>query len=145
MTYDYTSNLSAIGLLILANAFFVAAEFALVRVRRTRVEELAAEGNPTAKIVKHAMEHIDDYISATQVGVTLASLALGWLGENFMANAIFLPFFTLILPGAASVGVAHGLSVAIAFFFQSRSFTSSSVNSRPRASPCSIRKKCRSG
>ena len=121
MTYDYSFNLAIIGLLILANAFFVAAEFALVRIRKTRVQELVSDGNATAKIVKDAIEHIDDYISATQVGVTLASLGLGALGEPFLADAVFGPFFQWILPAAsvnASERLAHGLAVAsVAFAF----------------------------
>ena len=95
MGYNYTTYLSVLGLLILANGFFVAAEFALVRIRKTRIEELIADGNQTARIIKDALDHIDDYISATQVGVTLASLGLGWLGEPFLADAFFPAVFSI--------------------------------------------------
>ncbi|MCY3022943.1 MAG: hemolysin family protein [Planctomycetota bacterium] len=88
MTDDITLNLLAIAFLILANALFVAAEFALVRVRRTRMEELVSQGNASAKIVREAIDHINDYISAAQVGITAASLALGAIAEPFFAHGI---------------------------------------------------------
>ncbi len=119
MTYDFTFNFLAIGLLILANAFFVAAEFALVRVRKTRIEELISEGSATARLVKVAIEHIDDYISATQVGVTLASLGLGWIGEPFLAEGIVGPILAKIMPAlptASAVSIEHGISIFLAFF-----------------------------
>jgi CBS domain containing-hemolysin-like protein len=121
MTYDFTFYLTAISLLVLANALFVAAEFALVRVRRTRIEELVAEGNATARLVKNALDHIDDYISTTQVGVTLASLGLGWIGEPFLAEGVFGPFLKWILPvelarSPGTMGVAHGVAIFVAFF-----------------------------
>ena len=75
-------RLGIVLLLVFANAFFVAAEFALVAVRRSRIEEMAATGDSGARRVGQALEHLDRYISATQLGITLASLALGWLGEE---------------------------------------------------------------
>ena len=122
MTYDSTTfYLLAISFLVLANALFVAAEFALVRVRRTRIEELVANGNATARLVKNALDHIDDYISTTQVGVTLASLGLGWIGEPYLAEGVFGPFLTWILPAQmakspGTMSVAHGLAIFVAFF-----------------------------
>ena len=74
--------------LVLANAFFVAAEFALVAVRRSRIEELASQGDRGARVVKSALADLDRYISATQLGITLASLALGWLGESAVAAIV---------------------------------------------------------
>ena len=71
--------------LVLANAFFVAAEFALVAVRRSRIDEMAAGGDPGARVVQRTLRDLDRYISATQLGITLASLALGWLGEEAIA------------------------------------------------------------
>jgi len=88
MSGAITLNLLAIVFLILANAFFVAVEFALVRVRRTRMEELIGQGNASAKLVRDALDHMTNYISAAQVGITVASLALGWLGEPFLAHGI---------------------------------------------------------
>jgi CBS domain containing-hemolysin-like protein len=74
--------------LVLLNGFFVAAEFALVKVRPTRVDELAARGNKTARKAQHAIHHLDAYLSATQLGITLASLGLGWIGEPAFAHLL---------------------------------------------------------
>ena len=75
-------DLAIVMILVLANAFFVASEFALVSVRKTRIDQLAAEGNRTASVVQRAVRDLDRYIAATQVGITLASLLLGGLGEQ---------------------------------------------------------------
>jgi CBS domain containing-hemolysin-like protein len=118
MTDDYTLSVLVIGLLILANAFFVAAEFALVRVRRTRIDTLISEGIASAKVVREQLDQVDDYISATQVGVTLASLALGAIGEPFFAG-LFDRLFSVILPEHlvhTSKALSHGAAVAIGFF-----------------------------
>jgi len=74
-------KMGAVILLVLANGFFVAAEFSLVSVRRTRIAELAAHGNSSAKAVQEAISNPDRVIAATQLGITLASLGLGWIGE----------------------------------------------------------------
>ena len=81
-------RLLAVLLLVLANAFFVAAEFALVGVRRSRIDAMAARGDRGAKAVQQTLKHIDRYISGTQLGITLASLALGWIGEATVASLI---------------------------------------------------------
>jgi len=107
-------KLAIVLLLVLANAFFVASEFSLVGVRRSRVATLVAEGNRRARTLLRVIDHLDAYISATQLGITLASLALGWIGEQTLA-AMFTPLFQLILPGAASEIAAHSVAVAIAF------------------------------
>src|SRR5258708_1727786 len=117
MNHDITLSLLTIALLVLANAFFVAAEFALVRVRRTRIEAMIGGGEIKAKVVKDAIDNIDHYISATQIGGTLASLALGWLGEPFLANDIFEPLFIRIMPAPAAQPTAHLPATVIAFFF----------------------------
>src|SRR5579875_1570524 len=78
----------AIVVLILANGFFVAAEFALVSVRQTRVEQLIAERRPGARIVRRLQENLGDFLPAVQIGVTLCSLALGWLGEPAIAGIL---------------------------------------------------------
>lgn len=75
-------------LLVLMNAFFVAAEFALVAVRRSKIDQMAAEGDRSAMVVQKALTHLDRYISATQLGITLASLALGWIGEPALAELV---------------------------------------------------------
>src|SRR5262245_11487596 len=102
--------LGVAALLILANAFFVAAEFALVSVRKTRVEELVAQGNASARSVQRVIHDPDRFIAATQLGITLASLALGWIGEPAIAHLIE-PIFgilpnSLLSQATASVIVA---------------------------------------
>lgn len=98
-------------LLVLANGFFVAAEFALVGVRHTRIDQLAAEGIGSARVVQGALRELDRYIAATQVGITIASLLLGGIGERTFHH-LFEPFFEMLpLPEAVSAGaVAFGLS-----------------------------------
>ena len=81
-------RLLTVALLVLLNGFFVASEFAIIKLRRSQLEELAGEGDSRAKLVLYIMEHIDTYLSATQLGITLASLALGWCGEPFVAHLI---------------------------------------------------------
>ena len=78
--------------LVLANGFFVAAEFSLVGARRTRIEALVRTGSRSAVIARNAINHLDHYLSATQLGITLASLGLGWVGESTLA-AIFIQTF----------------------------------------------------
>src|ERR1043165_2870841 len=97
---------------ILANGFFVATEFAMIKVRPTQLAALAAEGNARAKMARRITKHLDSYLSATQLGVTLASLALGWVGEPAFA-ALLLP--RLIRLGAFAPAVAHSIAAAVAF------------------------------
>src|SRR6187200_2930130 len=96
-------------LLIAINGFFVAAEFALVRSRRGKIEQLAAEGEAGAEAVVEQLDKIDESLSACQVGITMASIGIGFLGEPSLAKLIE-PLF-----GDLSHGVAAGLSLAIAF------------------------------
>ena len=81
-------GLAAVVVLVLANAFFVAAEFALVGARRTRLDEMARAGDGKARLARRAVQSLDRYISATQLGITLASLGLGWIGEPALAGLI---------------------------------------------------------
>src|SRR5688500_13139658 len=90
-------RLLAVPLLVGLNGFFVAAEFSLVTVRWTRVEALVTQGKFGAAAVAHAVENLDDAIAATQLGITFASLALGWVGEPVLAH-LFEPLFHAI-PG----------------------------------------------
>ncbi|MBC7877941.1 MAG: HlyC/CorC family transporter [Anaerolineales bacterium] len=104
-----------IFILVLANAFFVASEFALVSVRKTRIDQLAAEGNRGAVVVQRAVRDLDRYIAATQVGITIASLLLGGLGEEAL-EPILHPFFTWIpeeWSGVSSAGLAAGFAYFI--------------------------------
>ncbi|WNG35800.1 HlyC/CorC family transporter [Archangium violaceum] len=104
-------------LLVLANGFFVATEFAIVKIRHTRLQALADEGRPGAGAALKMVEKLDAYLSATQFGITLASLGLGWLGEPAFAH-LLEPVLTRVVPeaaGGAGGALAHSLSVAIAF------------------------------
>ena len=74
--------------LVFANGFFVAAEFAIVTVRKTRIDQLIAEGNWRAHAVRRAVTDPDSYIAATQLGITMASIGLGWIGEPALASVI---------------------------------------------------------
>jgi magnesium and cobalt exporter, CNNM family len=96
-------------LLLALNGLFVAAEFALVRARKARIESLAEEGSRGARTALDQLDRIDEYLSACQVGITMASIGIGFLGEPAIATLIE-PIF-----GALSHGVAVGISVAIAF------------------------------
>ena len=80
--WDMTFRMTAVLALVLANGFFVASEFALVGARRTRLEALARRGGKRARFALEATSRLDHYISGTQLGITLASLALGWIGET---------------------------------------------------------------
>lgn len=99
--------------LVFANGFFVAAEFSLVTVRKTRVDQLIAEGNRMARTVRRALNDPDSFIAATQLGITMASLALGWIGEPALAILIEPAF--RFLPAEWSTVTAHSVAVAIAF------------------------------
>ena len=87
-------KLLAVVFLVLLNGFFVASEFAIVKVRATQLDALAAPSNGCARLARHVTSHLDSYLSATQLGITLASLGLGWLDEPFLADVIE-PFFAL--------------------------------------------------
>jgi len=95
LTGSITLNLAIVFILVLANSFFVASEFALVSVRKTRIDQLAAEGNSAASVVKSAVSNLDRYIAATQVGITLASLLMGGLGERTL-EPLLAPLFIWI-------------------------------------------------
>jgi CBS domain containing-hemolysin-like protein len=103
----------AVLALVFANGFFVAAEFALVTVRKTRVDQLLAEGNRRARALRRALNDPDRYIAATQLGITMASIGLGWIGEPALAGMIE-PAFSF-LPDVVSSVTAHTLAVAVAF------------------------------
>jgi len=105
-------KIAAIAALVGLNGFFVACEFAVVKVRGSQLDALIDEGNLRANFVKHIRSHLDAYLSATQLGITLASLALGWVGEQFLVQ-ILEPFFALV--NIHSHGVVTSVSVALAF------------------------------
>jgi magnesium and cobalt exporter, CNNM family len=105
--------LISVPVFILLNAFFVAAEFALVSVRWTRVEQLVSMNKWGARTLRHAIEKLDDSLAAAQVGITFTSLALGWIGEPVIAH-LLEPLFRPI-GGLWGVAITHGLAIGIAF------------------------------
>lgn len=107
-----TLGLLSVVVCIALNAFFVSAEFALVTVRHTWVEELSRSGHKAAAYVKRATVKLDDAIAATQLGITIASIALGWLGEPAIARLIHPPLARMIPWHAAA---AHTIATVIAF------------------------------
>src|SRR5918996_6313172 len=102
--------LALVVLLILVNGFFVAAEFALVRSRHSRMEELAKDGLGSARLALRQMDHVDEYVAACQVGITLASIGIGFLGEPAVADLL-----EPVLGDLFSHGVATALAVVIAY------------------------------
>ncbi len=105
-----------VAFFILANSFFVAAEFALVSVRETRIQQLLTLGRPGARTALQLKHSIDEFLPAVQFGVTLASLALGWIGEPAVAQVILRLWASLgWMPATHAVVYAHAFAVALAF------------------------------
>ena len=104
--------LLAAGALVALNAFFVATEFAIVKVRPTRIEELIRKHRPGALAVRRVIGHLDGYLSATQLGITLASLGLGWIGEPAFARLLAGPLQHL---GVVDEAWAHTIGLVAAF------------------------------
>jgi CBS domain containing-hemolysin-like protein len=105
-------KLAVIFALVALNAFFVASEFAIVKVRSSQLDALVDEGNLRAVFAKHVRAHLDAYLSATQLGITLASLALGWIGEEFLAR-LLQPAFALV--NVHSHALVSAISITLAF------------------------------
>jgi CBS domain containing-hemolysin-like protein len=110
---DILAKIGAILALVGLNAFFVAAEFALVGMRATRLQTLAEAGDRRARLALRALEHLDDCISGTQLGITLASLALGWIGEATLATIFVYIFADFPAPFAALA--THTVAGTLAF------------------------------
>ncbi|HKI35473.1 MAG TPA: hemolysin family protein [Gemmataceae bacterium] len=106
-------RLSAVPLLVVLNGLFVAAEFSLVAVRKTRIEEMVSRGQKGARSAESAINRLDRSIAATQLGITLASLALGWVAEPALAD-LLEPLFNF-LPGGWSAAATHSAAVVMAF------------------------------
>src|SRR6476659_7621376 len=104
-------NLLLILVLVFLNGFFVASEFALVKVRSTQLDALE-EGDKKVALARRVTSHLDAYLSATQLGITLSSLALGWIGEPYLAR-LLRPL--LIDVGMKSEALVHGVAFAIGF------------------------------
>ncbi len=113
VSIDVAGRLAAVLVLVLTNGFFVAAEFAIVTVRKTRIDQLVAEGHRRAIGVRQAISAPDRFIAATQVGITMTSLGLGWVGEPAVARSIE-PLLGMLPAGWATVS-AHSIAVGVAF------------------------------
>jgi CBS domain containing-hemolysin-like protein len=111
--WDIALRLAIVLILVLANAFFVAAEFALVGARRTRIDALARVGHRRAQHAHTAIKRLDHYISGTQLGITLASLALGFVGERTVAAILMQAFGGL--PPPWNLVASHGVAIVVAF------------------------------
>lgn len=108
-------NLFVIALLLFSNGFFVAAEFSMVSVRKTRITQLTNEGNLGAKLALESLKELNKFIAAVQLGVTISSLGLGWVGEATLVRMVE-PLFNF-LPLKYQLTAAHTISIAIAFTF----------------------------
>src|ERR1700742_736540 len=102
-------------LLIAVNGFFVAAEFAVVRSRRTRIEQLRDEGDSRAPLALDQMDHVDEFVATSQVGITLASLGIGFLGEPALAT-LMEPLFGNVVSHAVAVAISIALAFTIVTF-----------------------------
>ncbi len=100
--------LIGVAVLVAANGFFVAAEFALVRARGSKIDDLAQEGKRGARLAAHQIDHIDEYLSACQLGITMASLGIGFMGEPAIAS---------LIEKLLGDSVPHGVSLAVSFGF----------------------------
>lgn len=112
--YSYIINLLFVFFLVFCNAFFVVSEFAIVKIRRTKLEELVHGGSKRARLALEISEHLNTYLSATQLGITLASLGLGWIGEpavSRLLETLFGKYFAL------NDVVLHSVSFGVAFTF----------------------------
>ncbi|MEO8539959.1 MAG: hemolysin family protein [bacterium] len=106
-------GLIAVVVLVAANGLFVATEFAYVAVRRSRIEQLASGGQSRAKLLLASLHDLDNFIAATQLGITMSSLALGWVGEPALAHIIEPPVGALV--GSWAPAISHAASVTVAF------------------------------
>ncbi len=112
MLLDYLFDILIVVLVVLLNGFFVAAEFAIVKVRDTQIDPLAEKGNLRAVAAKEIVTHMDAYLSATQLGITMTSLALGWIGEPLVATML-RPMFSLF--GIANEQIVEAVAITVGF------------------------------
>lgn len=106
-------NISIVSVLILLNAFFVASEFSIVKVRKTRLEQLANEGSSSAKVALEVVEEMNDMLAAIQLGITIASIALGWVGEATVVSII--EKIITLFPSVDYSFSTHAIAVPISF------------------------------
>ncbi len=112
---DILLRLLSVLALIAINGFFVTAEFAMVSVRRSRINQLVESGNHRAKTVQNLQRNIERLLSTTQLGITLSSLALGWISENTMAVLVARAIAHLPIPAPLNQTLAHSLAIPLAF------------------------------
>lgn len=110
---DLIPQILIIILLILLNGFFVASEFVLIALRKSKVDEFEETGNPTARFIKNATDNLESFISATQLGVTIVSLLLGWLGEVFISGKLIA--LLSFMPKGPVLIAANAIAIVIAF------------------------------
>ncbi|KPL61655.1 hemolysin family protein [Rossellomorea vietnamensis] len=113
---DILINLLLIVLLIGLTAFFVASEFAIVKVRGSRIDQLVSEGNQTAVAAKRVISHLDEYLSACQLGITITSLGLGWLGEPTIETLLHPAFEKIDLNPSISSIISFALAFSVITF-----------------------------
>ncbi len=114
---DVLSRLLSVMLLIAINAFFVAAEFSMVTVRRSRIAQLVEAGDVQAQTVQSLLRSIERLLSTMQLGITLSSLALGWIGEDTIAVLVQTSVASLPLPNYIKESIAHSVGISIVTFF----------------------------
>jgi CBS domain containing-hemolysin-like protein len=112
MLAQVIGNIIFILLIVFANSFFVIAEFALVKVRITQINEQLKRGRRFAPLAQHILEHLDSYLSACQLGITFTSLGLGWVGEPLLAEMLREPFYSI---GMVNEPMLHFFSFAVSF------------------------------
>ena len=112
--YVYVINIALVLFLVFANAFFVVSEFSIVKIRRTKLEELAHQGNKRAKIALKINDRLNTYLSAIQLGITIASLGLGWIGEPAVSKLLEEVFGNWL---ADNPVLLHSVSFGVAFTF----------------------------
>ncbi|MDQ0198073.1 hemolysin family protein [Neobacillus ginsengisoli] len=110
-------NIALIAILIAFTAFFVSSEFAMIKVRTTRIDQLLSEGNEKAEAAKKVLSNLDGYLSATQVGITITSLILGWLGEPTIRKLLEPIFDGILLPSSLKQIVSFIAAFLIITFF----------------------------
>ncbi len=118
-TFDTTTiiiRILVIALLIVLTAFFVAAEFSVVKMRMSRIDQLITEGSKTAKVAKRLLENLDYYLSACQLGITVTALGLGWLGESTVGAILGMLFEEIDIPNSVSTIISFVLAFSIVTF-----------------------------
>ena len=116
-TYLDIFNLVIIAILIALTAFFVASEFAIVRVRSSRIDQLIEEGNSSAVTAKRVISNLDEYLSACQLGITITALGLGWIGESTIEQILHPLFGRLQVPESVSQILSVGIAFASDYIF----------------------------